>query len=62
MILHHEYNRWIQNFEEPQNLQMKKKRFDSISDVILASDAFFPFRFNNKASKIGVNIVQQRNR
>jgi phosphoribosylaminoimidazolecarboxamide formyltransferase / IMP cyclohydrolase len=58
-----ERNRWLKNFtKEPPvfSLQKKKKYLDNVTNVILASDAFFPFRDSiDKASKIGVKYVVQ---
>lgn len=58
-----ERNRWLQNFtEEPPKFSLHEKReyLDNINNVILASDAFFPFRDSiDKASKIGVKYVVQ---
>ena len=58
-----EYDRWLLNFKEnPYNftIQNKKEYLKNITGVILASDAFFPFRDSiDKASKIGVNYVVQ---
>jgi len=58
-----EYNRWLSNFTEnpPQFTHEEKRHYlDNVNDVILASDAFFPFRDSiDKASKIGVSYVVQ---
>jgi len=58
-----ERNRWLQNFtEEPPVFSLEEKRqyLDNVTNVILASDAFFPFRDSiDKASKIGVKYVVQ---
>ena len=58
-----EYNRWLSNFTQtPEQLTYNEKRdyLNAIRDVILASDAFFPFRDSiDKASKIGVNCIVQ---
>ena len=58
-----EYNRWLSNFSEtPRKFTQEEKRsyLDKIENVILGSDAFFPFRDSiDKASKIGVKYVVQ---
>lgn len=58
-----EYNRWLSNFTEnpPQFTHEEKRHYlDNVNGVILASDAFFPFRDSiDKASKIGVSYVVQ---
>ena len=58
-----EYNRWLSNFiENPPQFTHEEKRhyLDSVNGVVLASDAFFPFRDSiDKASKIGVSYIVQ---
>jgi phosphoribosylaminoimidazolecarboxamide formyltransferase / IMP cyclohydrolase len=58
-----EYNRWLSNFiETPPAFTYEEKRnyLDNVTNVVLASDAFFPFRDSiDKASKIGVTCVVQ---
>ena len=58
-----EYNRWLSNFTEnpPQFTHEEKRKYlHDVRGVILASDAFFPFRDSiDKASKIGVTCVVQ---
>lgn len=58
-----EYNRWKELFTEvPQPLTLDEKRdyLDGVSEVLLSSDAFFPFRDSiDKASKIGVKYIVQ---
>ena len=58
-----EYNKWLLNFtKNPDKFNTDEKReyLDKVSDVILGSDAFFPFRDSiDKASRIGVKYVVQ---
>ena len=60
-----EYQNWLQLFDNQKLIQLllstqKEEFLKTISDVSLASDAFFPFRDNiDNASKIGVKYIIQ---
>merc|ERR1712151_1409557 len=58
-----EYAQWVQNFEnapEPLTAQEKSEFLAGLSDITVASDAFFPFRDSiDHAQKLGVKYVTQ---
>ena len=58
-----ELSDWTDNFKEvPQQLSLQEKNnfIQKYNNIILASDAFFPFRDSiDKASKIGTKYVVQ---
>ncbi len=62
-ILGAEYASWIENFEsvpEPLAPEEKNEFMQTLSQVSLASDAFFPFRDSiDYAAKVGVKYVAQ---
>merc|ERR1712190_87095 len=58
-----EYQQWVKNFDsapEPLTAQEKSDFLASLSDIAIASDAFFPFRDSiDHAQKLGVKFVAQ---
>merc|ERR1712039_705144 len=58
-----EYQQWVKNFDnepEPLTAQEKSDFLAELSDITIASDAFFPFRDSiDHAQKLGVKFVAQ---
>merc|ERR1711897_56821 len=58
-----EYQQWVKNFDtapEPLTAQEKSEFLAGLSDITVASDAFFPFRDSiDHAQKLGVKYVAQ---
>mmetsp|Transcript_144520 Transcript_144520/g.366828 ORF Transcript_144520/g.366828 Transcript_144520/m.366828 type:complete len:613 (-) Transcript_144520:22-1860(-) len=58
-----EYQQWVKNFDnapEPLVAQEKSEFLAALSDITIASDAFFPFRDSiDHAQKLGVKYVTQ---